>query len=185
MNHTPVTSIPRRMFNLPRDPRGAPVPWFAGRDAEGHLRVTLLDLAKWRNAVKNRRCWMCGAPLGRSCTFVLGPVQAIARLSVNRRRIPAALKTLSESVRSSLTRRGGASTASRTRAARRSTPGVRFVANPFIRIWLTANPEAEVSSSWAIPSASHGGREADRQRRQRLRLRRRSRVDTAPMKTEP
>ena len=79
MNHTPVTSIPRRMFNLPRDPRGAPVPWFAGRDAEGHLRVTLLDLAKWRNAVKNRRCWMCGAPLGRYNTFVLGPVQAITR----------------------------------------------------------------------------------------------------------
>jgi hypothetical protein len=138
-----VTPIPRRMRGLPRDPRGVPIPWFAGRDADGHLRVTILDLARWRDAVKNRRCWMCGAPLGRSRTFVLGPVQAITRPSVNRRRIPAALNTLSESVRSSLTRRGGASTASRTRAARRSTPGVRFVANPFIRIWLTRRTQRQ------------------------------------------
>jgi hypothetical protein len=79
MTDTPVMSIPPRMVNLPRDARGAPIPWFAGRDAQGHLRVTVLDLAKWRDAVKNRRCWMCGAPLGRSYTFVLGPVQAITR----------------------------------------------------------------------------------------------------------
>lgn len=74
-----IATVPLRMFNLPRDARGAPIPWFAGRDADGHLRVTLLDLAKWRDAVENRRCWMCGAPLGRSYTFVLGPVQAITR----------------------------------------------------------------------------------------------------------
>jgi hypothetical protein len=74
-----VTPIPRRMRGLPRDPRGVPIPWFARRDAEGHLRVTLLDLAKWDDAFKNRRCWMCGAPLGRYYTFVLGPVQAITR----------------------------------------------------------------------------------------------------------
>jgi hypothetical protein len=67
------------MLNLPRDPRGAPIPWFAARDAEGHLRVTLLDRAKKRGAPLNRRCWMCGHPLGRSWVFVLGPLQAITR----------------------------------------------------------------------------------------------------------
>jgi hypothetical protein len=75
----PITPIPRRMLNLPRDPRGGPIPWFAGRDAEGHLRVTILDLARWCDAVRNRRCWMCGAPLARYYTFVLGPIQAITR----------------------------------------------------------------------------------------------------------
>jgi hypothetical protein len=74
-----IAPTPRRMRGLPRNERGVPIPWFAGRDAEGHLRVTLLDLAKWDDAVKNRRCWMCGAPLGRYYTFVLGPVQAITR----------------------------------------------------------------------------------------------------------
>lgn len=72
-------AIPHRMLNLPRDPRDVPIPWFAGRDADGHLRVTILDGAKWLDAVKNRRCWICGAPLGRYYTFVLGPVQAITR----------------------------------------------------------------------------------------------------------
>jgi hypothetical protein len=72
----PIMPIPLRMLNLPRDPRGVPIPWFAGRDADGHLRVTKLDrAAKWDDAVENRRCWMCGARLGRLYTFVLGPIQ--------------------------------------------------------------------------------------------------------------
>ena len=75
----PITPLPRRMRNLPRDPRGVPIPWFAGRDADGHLRFTILDRARWRDAVENRRCWICGAPLGRYYTFVLGPVQTVTR----------------------------------------------------------------------------------------------------------
>jgi hypothetical protein len=75
----PITPIPPRMLNLPRDPRGAPIPWFAWRDANGQPHVTVLDPAKKRDAVLNRRCSMCGAPLGRYYTFVLGPVQAITR----------------------------------------------------------------------------------------------------------
>ena len=71
--------VPRRMLDLPRDPRGVPIPWFAGRDADGRLRVTILDRLKWRDAVRERRCWLCGAPLGRCCTFVLGPIQAVTR----------------------------------------------------------------------------------------------------------
>ena len=76
----PIMPIPLRMLNLPRDPRGAPIPWFAWRDANGQPHVTVLDPAKKRDAVLNRRCSMCGAPLGRYYTFVLGPVQAITRI---------------------------------------------------------------------------------------------------------
>jgi hypothetical protein len=46
MVNRPVTPIPRRMLNLPRDSRGIPIPWFAGRDADGYLHVTILDGAR-------------------------------------------------------------------------------------------------------------------------------------------
>jgi hypothetical protein len=75
----PKAKIPPRMLDLPRDLRDVPIPWFAGRDADGRLRVTIVDRAKWRDAVENRRCGMCGAPLQRSCTFVLGPIQVLTR----------------------------------------------------------------------------------------------------------
>jgi hypothetical protein len=74
-----IATIPRRMFNLPRDARGFPIPWFAGPDIGTGRDFVFLDGMKQIKAVERRRCWTCGGPLQRSYTFVLGPVQTITR----------------------------------------------------------------------------------------------------------
>lgn len=70
--------IPERMRRLPIDERGWLVPWFvAVIDGKPDHRV--MDGAKWREAVKFRRCWQCGEPLGARGAFVLGPMCAVNR----------------------------------------------------------------------------------------------------------
>jgi hypothetical protein len=41
----------------------------------------IISPAKWRICVARGRCWICGEPLGRWKTFVMGPKSAAARLS--------------------------------------------------------------------------------------------------------
>jgi hypothetical protein len=40
-----------------------------------------MDGAKWALAVRERRCWVCGDPLGAYMTFVVGPMCGINRTS--------------------------------------------------------------------------------------------------------
>lgn len=75
---TAMSKIPQRMLHLPRE-RSLPLPWFAGRGADGRLSFTILDGAKKIEAVERRLCWMCGKPLERVYAFVLGPIQTITR----------------------------------------------------------------------------------------------------------
>lgn len=70
--------LPSRMQRLKLDARGYPVPWFvAWVDGKPDFRV--MDGAKLPQAVKQRLCWICGEPLGRFMTFLIGPMCAINR----------------------------------------------------------------------------------------------------------
>lgn len=70
--------LPERMKKLPVDARGYPVPWFVQWfDGVPDFRVT--DRRKWADCVRFNGCWLCGEPIGRLKTFVLGPMCAVNR----------------------------------------------------------------------------------------------------------
>lgn len=72
--------VPERIAKLPRDRRGYPVPWFvAWIDGQPDFRV--IDPDRMARCVKERRCWLCGEPLGAYRAFVIGPMCAINRVS--------------------------------------------------------------------------------------------------------
>ncbi len=84
--------LPERMRKLPLDHRGFPVPWFvAWVDAKGALwdqgrpgavpDFRVVDSRKLVRAVRERRCWLCGEPLGRFLAFVIGPMCAVNRIN--------------------------------------------------------------------------------------------------------
>lgn len=70
--------LPARMQTLKLDHRGYPVPWFvAWIDGKPDFRV--MDGAKMTQAVRFKKCWVCGSPLGKRFTFCIGPMCAINR----------------------------------------------------------------------------------------------------------
>lgn len=72
--------LPARMQDLATDERGYPVPWFvAWRDGQPEFRA--MDPEKFRRAVTERRCWVCGGRLGVNLCFVAGPMCGINRTS--------------------------------------------------------------------------------------------------------
>ncbi|MBA3354982.1 MAG: hypothetical protein H0U18_03390 [Pyrinomonadaceae bacterium] len=71
--------IPTRMRKLPRL-RGFPVPWFVDR-VNGEYDFRVMDGRKFVRAVMEKLCWVCGEPLGRFKTFVIGPMCGINRTS--------------------------------------------------------------------------------------------------------
>lgn len=77
MNDLPV---PARLTDRPRA-RGFVVPWFVAQDEHGNWDFRCVDAAKMGPAVRERRCWLCGHPLGRYQTFIVGPMCAINRIS--------------------------------------------------------------------------------------------------------
>ena len=70
--------MPERIANLPVD-RGYPVPWFVARMPDGTPEFRAMDREKWRQAVNHRRCWVCGDPLGKWLSFVVGPMCGVNR----------------------------------------------------------------------------------------------------------
>jgi hypothetical protein len=78
-----------RIANLPRDSRGFPVPWFvqwfsdgkAGEPGVGEPDFRAADERKFVRAIKERRCWVCGQPLGQYMAFVIGPMCAVNRVT--------------------------------------------------------------------------------------------------------
>jgi hypothetical protein len=79
MHHTNVP-IPRRLATRPTNAAGYIVPWFvAWIDGVPDFRV--IDSPKINIAVTQRRCWLCGEPLGAYLAFVIGPMCAINRVS--------------------------------------------------------------------------------------------------------
>lgn len=73
-----LEALPARMLTLPVDERGYVVPWFVDW-LDGKPEFRAMNPKKWVQAVKFRKCWVCGEPLGRYLTFVAGPMCGINR----------------------------------------------------------------------------------------------------------
>jgi hypothetical protein len=73
--------LPKRIATLPIEARGYPVPWFVPWLADGTPEFRGMDVVKWSLAVRDRRCWICGGPLGRFLAFVVGPMCGVNRTS--------------------------------------------------------------------------------------------------------
>lgn len=74
--------LPPRIAKLPMDVRGFPVPWFVLWENKGGVMVPefrAMDQEKFRLAIKQRLCWVCGEPLGAWLAFVIGPMCAVTR----------------------------------------------------------------------------------------------------------
>lgn len=68
------------MRKLPVDDRGYPVPWFVSW-IDGKPEFRAADREKLHRATKFHMCWVCGEPVGRYSTFVIGPMCGINRVS--------------------------------------------------------------------------------------------------------
>lgn len=79
--------LPERMKQLPIDERGYVVPWFV-MWVPGPEPGTLIpefrgaDTAKWDRALRQHLCWVCGGPLGVHLAFVIGPMCAVSRVTI-------------------------------------------------------------------------------------------------------
>jgi len=71
--------LPLRLRGLPLD-RGYPVPWFVAW-SDGRPEFRAADPQKFARAIREKRCWVCGQPLGKFLAFVIGPMCAINRTS--------------------------------------------------------------------------------------------------------
>jgi hypothetical protein len=68
------------MQKLPIDKRGYPVPWFV-RWINGEPEFRAMDPRKFKAAINDRLCWICGEKLFREEVFVIGPMCAVNRIS--------------------------------------------------------------------------------------------------------
>lgn len=75
-----LPNVPRNIQRLPRDERGYPVPWFVHWE-KGKPVFPVADGKKWAQAVRYKRCWVCGEKLGELMAFVIGPMCGINRTS--------------------------------------------------------------------------------------------------------
>jgi hypothetical protein len=78
-----IKNLPARMRGL-KIARGYPVPWFVAwvdgaNGPEPEFRA--FDPRKMAAAIRQKLCWVCGEPLGRFMTFVIGPMCGINRVS--------------------------------------------------------------------------------------------------------
>ena len=75
--------IPQRMSGLPLSDEGYPVPyfvpWVTGDDGHRRPEFRGMDSEKFFYAIRNKRCWLCGQPLGKYMCFPIGPMCAVTR----------------------------------------------------------------------------------------------------------
>jgi hypothetical protein len=71
--------VPRRMQTLPLNDKGYPVPYFV-EWIDGKPDFRVIDRAKFARALKGA-CWLCGEPVGKYKTFVLGTMCTVTRTS--------------------------------------------------------------------------------------------------------
>jgi hypothetical protein len=72
--------VPDRMKRLPINDQGFPVPYFVPY-VGGKPEFRGFDGQKMVICVRHKRCWLCGEPLGKFMTFVIGPMCAVNRVS--------------------------------------------------------------------------------------------------------
>lgn len=71
--------IPERIKKLPR--KGAyPVPWFVAK-VNGEYDFRVVEEGKLKQAVNEKRCFICGEPLGKYVAYVVGPMCTVNRVS--------------------------------------------------------------------------------------------------------
>src|SRR5438128_452198 len=70
--------MPIRMRSLPRW-QSRPVPWFVAW-FEGVPDFRIIQSGRIAQAVREKLCWVCGEPLGKYKTFVIGPMCAVNRV---------------------------------------------------------------------------------------------------------
>jgi hypothetical protein len=66
--------------NLKQDDQGRYVPWFVAW-VDGKPDFRIVDARRTNEAIRFRKCFICGDPLGRFMTFPLGPMCTITRTS--------------------------------------------------------------------------------------------------------
>jgi hypothetical protein len=72
--------MPRNIRHLGLTEQGWPRLFFADK-VNGQLDLRVMDPRKLTLCIKQRRCWLCGQPLGRYLAFVAGPMCVITRTS--------------------------------------------------------------------------------------------------------
>lgn len=75
-----LEALPDRMKDLAVDDRGYPVPWFVAW-VDGKPEFRAMDGSKFRRAIREKLCWVCGGRLGVNVCFVAGPMCGINRTS--------------------------------------------------------------------------------------------------------
>src|SRR6267154_1896953 len=80
LDTTSIWNGPKRSAELPRDERGYPVPWFV-EWIDGKPDFRVMDSDKLVEAIKYKRCWVCGGPLGHYKVFTIGPMCMVNRTS--------------------------------------------------------------------------------------------------------
>lgn len=76
---TAEVPMPARLAKLPRDKHGRVVPWFVAWPG-GQPDHRIADQAKFGEALRFGRCWLCGGPLGAYKAFIVGPMCAVNRI---------------------------------------------------------------------------------------------------------
>lgn len=72
--------IPARIAALPRDDRGYPVPFFVPW-INGKPEFRVADAKKKVACITQQFCWICGQPLGKFRSFVVGPMCTVNKVS--------------------------------------------------------------------------------------------------------
>ena len=72
---------PLNIRRLPVEERGFPVPWFLAWGGVGEPDFRFVHPSRAAQAVREKRCWICGGKLGRVNTFAIGPMCAVNRIS--------------------------------------------------------------------------------------------------------
>lgn len=72
--------LPAKMRHLPIDKRGFPVPFFVAI-INGEPDHRVVEPRALQACVNQRRCWICGEPLGTFLSFLVGPMGAVNRVN--------------------------------------------------------------------------------------------------------
>lgn len=75
-----LPDLPSRMSTRPLDERGYPVPWFV-HYIEGKPDFRVIRPDGFIDAVRWKKCWVCGGRMGLYCSFVVGPMNVINRMT--------------------------------------------------------------------------------------------------------
>lgn len=72
--------MPPQIAQRPRDKRGFPIPYGSIIYPDGTPDFTQMDMAKWADMLRFRRCGVCGLVMYGTVWFIGGPLCAVNRL---------------------------------------------------------------------------------------------------------